>query len=106
MLLIAFHPQTNYKIERQNSIIEFYLQAFVNYELNNWAKLFPMAEFHYNTIKNANISHILFELNCSYNVCILYKKDINPRFRSKSTDKLAVKLRELMTICRKNLQHA
>ncbi len=34
-LFIAFHPQSNSQTEKQNSIIEAYLQAFVNYEQDN-----------------------------------------------------------------------
>ena len=35
-----------------------------------------------------------------------HKKDIDPHFKSKLADKLSVELTKLMTICRKNLQHA
>ena len=34
-LFTTFHAQTDGRTKRQNSIIEAYLQAFVNYELNN-----------------------------------------------------------------------
>ena len=43
-LSTAFHPQTNGQTERQNSIMEAYLRAFVNFEQNDWARLLPMAE--------------------------------------------------------------
>ena len=34
---------------------------------------------------------------------MLYKKDVNSRFKSKLTNKLLAKLKELIIICRKNL---
>ena len=63
-LSTAFHPQTDGQTKRQNSTMEAYLQAFVNFEQNNWARLLPMAEFAYNNAKNASTGYILFELNC------------------------------------------
>ena len=64
-----------------------------------------MAEFAYNNTKNASTSHTSFELNCGYQPRISYKEDINPRSKSKSAVKLLAELRELMTVCRKNLYH-
>ena len=65
-----------------------------------------MAEFAYNNARNASTGHTLFELNCDYHPYISYKEDIDPHSKSKSADDLASKLRELMAVCRKNLQHA
>ena len=39
--------------ERQNSTIEAYFKAFVNFKQNNWAQFFLIAEFAYNNAKNA-----------------------------------------------------
>ena len=64
-----------------------------------------MAEFAYNNARNASTNHMPFKLNCGYHLQVSYKKNINPRFKSKSADKLLAKLQELMTICRKNLCH-
>ncbi len=79
-LSTAFHPQTDSQTERQNSTIENYLQAFVNFEQNDWARLLPMAEFAYNNTKNASTGHTPFELNCGFYPQASYKEDINPRF--------------------------
>ncbi len=65
-LSTAFYPQTDDQTERQNSTMEAYLQAFVNFEQNDWARLLPMAEFAYNNAKNASIGHIPFKLNCGF----------------------------------------
>ena len=105
-LFTAFYPQINGQTKWQNSTIEAYLHAFVNFEQNNWARLVSIADFAYNNTKNASIDHTLFELNYGYHPCISFGKDTNPRSQSKTTDKLSAELQELMTVCRQNLYHA
>ena len=63
-LSITFHPQSDVQIERKNSTMEAYLQAFVNFEQNDWGKILPMAEFAHNNAKNASTGYTPFELNC------------------------------------------
>ncbi len=65
-----------------------------------------MAEFAYNNGKNTSTGHTPFKLNCGYHPRASYKKDVDPRSRSKSAYELATELRELMAVCRENLQHA
>ena len=65
-----------------------------------------MAEFACNNAKNASTGHAFFELKCDFYLQASYKEDINLQSQSKSADELANKLRELVTIYRKNLQHA
>ena len=104
-LSTAFHPQTDGQTKRQNSTMEVYLRAFVNFKQNDWARLLPMAEFVYNNAKNASISHMPFELNCGYHTRILYKEEVDFRSKSKSADELSAELRELIIVCRENLHH-
>ena len=105
-LSTAFHIQTDGQTKRQNSIIEAYLRSFVNFELNDWAKLLSMAKFAYNNTKNASTGYTPFELNCEYHSWVSYEEDINPRSKSKLAIELSVKLWELMTVCQENLRHA
>ena len=105
-LSIAFHPQTDGQTERQNSTIEAYLRAFVNFEQNDWVRLLPMAEFAYNNAKNASTGHMPFELNCGYHPRMSYKENVDPRSQSKLADELSAELRELMIVCQENLHHA
>ncbi len=105
-LSTTFYPQTDGQTERQNSTMEAYLRAFVNFEQNNWARLLPMAEFAYNNAKNASSGHTPFELNCSYYPQPSYKKDVNHRSQSKSANELATEVKKLMAVCRENFQHA
>ncbi len=94
-LSTAFHPQTDGQTKRQNSIIEAYLQTFVNFEQNDWVRLLLMTEFAYN-------NDTPFELNSSFHPRASYKKNVDPRSQSKSGDELATELRELMAICKEN----
>ena len=100
-LSTAFYPQTDGQTKRQNSTMKAYLQAFVNFKQNDWARLFPMAEFTYNNAKNANIGYTHFELNCGYHPRISYKeKEIfDPRLKSKIAKELSSELWKLMIVC-------
>ena len=105
-LFTAFHPQTNSQTEQQNSIIEAYLQAFVNFKQNDWARLLLMAKFAYNNAKNSSTGHTLFELNCSYHPRVSFEEDTDPCSWLKSADKLSAELRALITVCQENFHHA
>ena len=65
----------------------------------------PIAEFAYNNAKNANTDHVLFELNYGFHPQVFFENDVDPRSRSRSADKLAKEIRELMDICQQNLLH-
>ena len=80
------------KIEWQNSTMEVYLQAFVNFDQNDWARLLLMVEFAYNNAKNASINHTPFELNCRYHPRVFYKKDLNSRSKLRTMEELSFKL--------------
>ena len=86
--------------------MKIYLWAFVNFESNDWVKLLPIVKFAYNNTKNASIGHISFELNCGYNLWMLYKEKVDSYSLFKLIDKLSVELRELIVICCKNFYHA
>ena len=98
-LFTIFYLLTDSQTKKQNSTIEIYLQAFVNFEQNNWARLFFMAEFAYNNAKNASTGYIPFNLNCRYHSCISYKKNLDSRSKSRIAKEFSSKLQKLMTIC-------
>ena len=64
-----------------------------------------MAKFAYNNVKNASTSHTFFEPNYDYHFYVFFEEDTNFRSQSKTTDKLSIKLQELMTVCQENLHH-
>ena len=98
-LSTTFYPQTNGQTEKQNSTMEAYLWAFVNFEQNDWARLLPMAEFAYDNAKNASTGYMPFELNCGYHPWVFYKEDLDLRLLLKNAEELSSKLRSLMAAC-------
>ena len=105
-LFTAFHPQTDGQTERQNSTMEAYLRAFVNFEQNDWTRFLLMAEFAYNNTKNASTNHTPFKLNCGYHPHVSYEKDLDLCSKSKTAKEFFFKLRNLMAVCQQNLYHA
>ncbi len=104
-LSTAFYPQNDGQTKRQNSTMEAYLRAFVNWEQDDWARLLLMAEFAYYNAKNASTGHTPFELNCGYHPRVSFEEDVDPRSRSCSANELAKELRELMEVYCQNLLH-
>ena len=86
-LFTVFYLPIDKQTKWQNCTIEVYLWAFVNFEQNNLARLLSIAGFAYNNTKNANIGHTAFELDYNYHRYVFFKKDINPRSKSKTADK-------------------
>ncbi len=64
-----------------------------------------MTEFAYNNTKNTSTSHMSFELNCGYHLYVSYEENVDLYSQLKSTDELAIELRELMIIYRENLYY-
>ena len=104
-LSTTFYLRTNGQTKQQNSTMEAYLRAFINFKQNDWVRLLPMAEFVYNNTKNTSTGHTPFELNCGYYPRVSFKKDTDPCFQSKTADELLAELWELMTICWENLYY-
>ncbi len=102
-LFTALYSQMNGQTERQISIMEVYLRAFVNWEQDNWVRLLLMAEFAYNNPKNASTGHTFLVLHSGYHPRVSFEEDVDPHSRSCSANELAEKLRELMEACYQNL---
>ena len=82
-----------------------YLQAFVNFEQNDWAQLLPITKFTYNNAKIASTGHTPFELNCGYHPCISYAKDFDFRLKSRTIEELSSEFWELMIVYQQNLYY-
>ena len=78
----AYHSETDEQTERPNAIMEHYLQAFVNYMQDDWAKWIPGTEFAVNNVLSAITLTSSFLVNSSQ----------NPHLRFKSSEPLATDL--------------
>lgn len=44
----AYHPQADGQTERVNQELKQYLRCYVDFNLDDWSDLLPVAEFAYN----------------------------------------------------------
>ena len=105
-LSTAYHLQTDGQIERQNSTMEQYLRAFVNFEQNDWVELLPMAEFAYNNTRHASTQMSLFEAVQGYTPRMSFEESANPKAKSKSAAEHVQNLADLMRVLKDNLAFA
>ena len=69
----AYHPETDEQTERPNAIMKHYLQAFVNYMQDDWAKWIPGAEFAANNTPSATTLASPFLANSGQNPHLEFK---------------------------------
>ena len=67
-------------------------------EQNNWVKFLPITKFVYNNTKITSTKYKSFNLNYRYHTCFSFKKNFNLYSKSKSVDKLAKKLKNLIIV--------
>src|SRR5258708_1233810 len=67
----GYHPEGNSQTEQINQVLEQYLQAYTNYQQDNWALLLPLAEFTYNNAVSATTGISLFFANKGYHPRLL-----------------------------------
>src|SRR5258705_4835767 len=48
----GYHPEGDGQTEHLNQVLEQYLQAYMNYQQDDWSSLLPLAEFAYNNAMN------------------------------------------------------
>jgi transposase InsO family protein len=65
-LSTAFHPQTNGQTKRMNRDLQQYLRLFTAEKQDEWVDWLPLAQFSYNTKKQASMQKSPFEVTRSY----------------------------------------
>src|SRR6266436_5190400 len=67
----GYHPEGDGQMEQINQVLEQYLQAYMNYQQDNWAPLLPRAEFTYNNAVSATTGISPFFVNKGYHLRLL-----------------------------------
>ena len=93
----AFHPQTDGQTERTNTILEQYLQAYVNYQQDNWTELLLLAEFAYSNSRQETIKHTPFFANYGYHPTYESIGHLTPQ-KNTNLSQLHDRLREEITL--------
>ena len=68
-LSTAFHPQTDGQIEQMNTVMEQYLQSYVNYIQDDWTDWLPIAEFASNNHISETAAVSPFFVKPGYDPC-------------------------------------
>ena len=95
-LSTAYHLQTDGQTERQNSTIEQYLRAYVNYEQDDWVSLLASAEFAYNNAVQSSTKVSPFYAMYGYNPRMSFEDKPDSRSISQPAEDHALHLREVM----------
>ncbi len=101
----AFHPQTDGQTERLNQILEVYLRAFVNYEMDNWEDLLPTAEFAYNNCAQSSTGISPFYANYGYNP-VGHNPPAEDNIRNPASRSYVHWMTQVHDECRKQLERA
>ncbi len=72
-LSTMYHSEINDQIEKINVVMKHYLQVFVNYMQNDWAKWLSEVEFIINNASSLITLASLFLINLSQNSCLDFK---------------------------------
>src|SRR5258707_5159468 len=62
----GYHLEGDRQTECLNQVLEQYLQAYTNYQQDDWSSLLPLAEFAYNNAMNETTGVSLFFANKGY----------------------------------------
>src|SRR5260221_14365900 len=62
----GYHLEGDGQMECLNQVLEQYLQAYMNYQQDDWSSLLPLAEFAYNNAMNETTGVSLFFANKGY----------------------------------------
>ncbi len=89
-LFTAYHFKIDDQIERFNAVMKHYLQVYVNYMQDDWAKWLLEVEFAINNTSSSITLAFLFLINTSQNSRLDFKffKSLSENLTSQARDKL------------------
>src|SRR6266481_7034006 len=72
----GYHPEGDRQTECLNQVLEQYLQAYMNYQQDDWSSLLPLAEFAYNNAMNKMTGVSLFFTNKGYHPSLMVEPNV------------------------------
>ncbi len=105
-LSTTYHFEINDQIEKVNAVIKHYLQVFINYMQNDWAKWLSEVEFVVNNASSSITLASLFLINLSQNSCLDFKsfESLFKNLTSQAQDKL-INVKEFIKKMKKLTEH-
>ncbi len=105
-LSMMYHFEINDQIEKVNAVMKHYLQVFVNYMQNDWAKWLSEVEFVINNTSSSIILASLFLINSSQNSRLDFKsfESLLENLTSQAWDKL-INVKEFIKKMKKLTEH-
>src|SRR5260221_573625 len=76
----GYHPEGDGQMECLNQVLEQYLQAYTNYQQDDWSSLLPLAEFAYNNATNKMTRVSLFFANKGYHPSLMAEPNVQVSF--------------------------
>src|SRR5260221_10367900 len=72
----GYHPEGDGQTEHLNQVLEQYLQAYTNYQQDNWSSLLLLAEFAYNNAMNETTGVSPFFANKGYHPSLMVELNV------------------------------
>src|SRR5258708_2453732 len=72
----GYHPEGDRQTECLNQVLEQYLQAYMNYQQDNWSSLLLLVEFAYNNATNKMTVVSLFFANKGYHPSLMVELNV------------------------------
>ncbi|SRR5258708_7897793 len=72
----GYHPEGDGQMECLNQVLEQYLQAYMNYQQDDWSSLLLLAEFTYNNAMNKTTGVSLFFANKDYHPSLMAEPNV------------------------------
>src|SRR5258705_11972443 len=72
----GYHPEGDGQMEHLNQVLEQYLQAYTNYQQDNWSSLLPLVEFAYNNATNETTGVSPFFTNKGYHPSLVAEPNV------------------------------
>ncbi len=74
--MLGYHPEGDGQTECLNQVLEQYLQAYANYQQDNWSSLLPLVEFAYNNATNEMTGVSPFFTNKGYHPSLMVELNV------------------------------